>query len=472
MHISSDSFIGTDFLLHSDAARELYHTYASGCAIIDYHNHLSPKDIAENRKFENLTAVWLEGDHYKWRVMRIHGVSEKFITGDASPRDKFMAWAQTVPYTLRNPLFHWTHLELKNYFGIDTLLNEQSAAEIYDHCSALLQQDDFRVQALLSKMNVHVVCTTDDPVDSLIHHEQFARQENSINMFPTFRPDKAYNTIDPVSYHAYLDKLAHTAGVSISTFNDLLIALKKRIDYFDSFGCRAADHGLEFIAYDESDSINAGKLFKTIRSGASLTRKEQQSFQNAVLSELGKMYHAKGWIQQFHLGAMRNNNSRLMKQLGPDTGFDSIGDFSQARGLSQFLNHLDQSNQLTKTILYNLNPSDNEVFATMVGNFSDGSVPGKIQWGSAWWFLDQKEGMEKQINTLSNMGLLSRFVGMITDSRSFLSFPRHEYFRRILCNLIGEDIRKGELPNDLTLMGQLVRDVCYNNVHNYFQFQV
>jgi glucuronate isomerase len=291
-------------------------------------------------------------------------------------------------------------------------------------------------------------------------------------MFPTFRPDKAYHTSDPEWYNSYLDKLAAAAGVTIQSFEDLISALKNRIEYFDSFGCRASDHGLEAMGFQESDVVNARKLFKRICTGEPLTRSEQHSFQNAVLIELGKLYHAKGWIQQFHLGAMRNNNSRLMNQVGPDTGFDSVGDFSQARGLSQYLNHLDQSNQLTKTILYNLNPADNEVFATMVGNFSDGSVPGKIQWGSAWWFLDQKNGMEKQINTLSDMGLLSRFVGMITDSRSFLSFPRHEYFRRILCNLIGEDIRKGELPKDLPLLGQLVQDVCYNNVRNYFQFQV
>jgi glucuronate isomerase len=472
MNLSSDSFIGKDFLLHSELARELYHDYAGKCAIIDYHNHLSPKDIAQNRTFENLTAIWLEGDHYKWRAMRIHGVNEKFITGDASPREKFMAWAKTVPATVRNPLYHWTHLELKNYFGINQLLNEKSASEIYDHCSSLLPKEDFRVHALLSKTQVEVVCTTDDPIDSLIHHEQFAREENSVNMFPTFRPDKAYHTSDPEWYNSYLDKLAAAAGVTIQSFEDLISALKNRIEYFDSFGCRASDHGLEAIGFQESDFVNARKLFKKIRTGEPLTRSEQHSFQNAVLIELGKLYHAKGWIQQFHLGAMRNNNSRLMNQLGPDTGFDSIGDFSQARGLSQYLNHLDQSNQLTKTILYNLNPADNEVFATMVGNFSDGSVPGKIQWGSAWWFLDQKNGMEKQINTLSDMGLLSRFVGMITDSRSFLSFPRHEYFRRILCNLIGEDIRKGELPKDLPLLGQLVQDVCYNNVRNYFQFQV
>ncbi|MBL7859598.1 MAG: glucuronate isomerase [Cyclobacteriaceae bacterium] len=468
----ADSFIGKDFLLHNDPGRELYQHYASSCAIIDYHNHLSPKDIAENRKFENLTAIWLEGDHYKWRAMRINGIAEEYCTGKAEPQEKFRAWARTVPATLRNPLYHWTHLELKTYFGINSLLNEQTADAVYEQASAMLQHDDFRVQALLRKMNVQVVCTTDDPIDSLIHHEQVAEQENGINMFPTFRPDKVYNTIDPQAYATYISLLGNAAGISIQLYDDLIQALSNRIDYFDSFGCRASDHGLESIGYTLEDSKRAQEVFKKVSSGVFLTRAERFSFQNAVLYELGKLYHKKGWIQQFHLGAMRNNNTRLLHQLGPDTGFDSIGDYAQARGLSDFLNQLDQTNQLAKTILYNLNPADNEVFATMVGNFSDGSVPGKIQWGSAWWFLDQKDGMEKQLNTLSNMGLLSRFVGMVTDSRSFLSFPRHEYFRRILCNLIGEDVRRGVLPNDLSLAGQLVQDVCYNNVHHYFQFQV
>lgn len=468
----AEHFLGKDFLLHSDQARELYHHYARECAIIDYHNHLSPKDIAENRKFENLTAIWLEGDHYKWRAMRINGVSEKFCTGDASPREKFHAWARTVPYTLRNPLYHWTHLELKSYFDIHEVLNEHSADRIYDAAGELLQQDEYRVQGLLTRMRVQVVCTTDDPIDSLHDHELFARQENGINMFPTFRPDKAYSTQNVMAYNRYLDQLAQVAGVTIQSLDDVVNALHKRMIYFESFGCRVSDHGLECIDFEQGNARKAQELFKQVRTGKSLTGEEQRMIQNVLLLELGRLYHSKGWVQQFHLGAMRNNNTRLWQQLGPDRGFDSIGDYSQARGLSAFLNELDKTNQLTKTILYNLNPADNEVMATMVGNFSDGSVPGKIQWGSAWWFLDQKEGMEKQLNTLSNMGLLSRFIGMVTDSRSFLSFPRHEYFRRILCNLIGEDIRKGELPNDLTLAGELVRRVCYQNVHDYFQFQV
>lgn len=468
----AEHFLSKDFLLHSDPARELYHHYASSCPVIDYHNHLSPKDIAENRKFENLTAIWLEGDHYKWRAMRMNGVSEKYCTGNASPREKFHAWASTVPYTLRNPLYHWTHLELKRYFDIHELLNEHSADRIFETASGLLQRDEYRVQGLLARMRVQVVCTTDDPVDSLHYHEQVARQENGINMFPTFRPDKAYSTKDVPAYNQYLDQLAQTAGVTIQSLDDVVNALYKRMTYFESFGCRVSDHGLECLDFQPGNANKAQELFKQIRAGKSLTGEEQRMIQHALLLELGRLYHRKGWVQQFHLGAMRNNNSRLLQQLGPDTGFDSIGDYPLARGLSAFLNELDKTNQLTKTILYNLNPADHEVMATMLGNFSDGSVPGKIQWGSAWWFLDQKEGMEKQLNTLSNMGLLSRFIGMVTDSRSFLSFPRHEYFRRILCNLIGEDIRKGELPEDVTLMGQLVRHVCYQNVHDYFQFQV
>lgn len=468
----AEHFLSKDFLLHSDPARELYHHYASSCPVIDYHNHLSPKDIAENRKFENLTAIWLEDDHYKWRAMRMNGVAEKYCTGNASPREKFHAWASTVPYTLRNPLYHWTHLELKRYFDIHELLNEHSADRIFETASGLLQRDEYRVQGLLARMRVQVVCTTDDPVDSLHYHEQVARQENGINMFPTFRPDKAYSTKDVPAYNQYLDQLAQTAGVTIQSLDDVVNALYKRMTYFESFGCRVSDHGLECLDFQPGNANKAQELFKQIRAGKSLTGEEQRMIQHALLLELGRLYHRKGWVQQFHLGAMRNNNSRLLQQLGPDTGFDSIGDYPQARGLSAFLNELDKTNQLTKTILYNLNPADHEVMATMLGNFSDGSVPGKIQWGSAWWFLDQKEGMEKQLNTLSNMGLLSRFIGMVTDSRSFLSFTRHEYFRRILCNLIGEDIRKGELPDDVTLTGQLVRHVCYQNVHDYFQFQV
>jgi len=464
------TFLDKNFLLYGDEASQLYQEYAQPCAILDYHNHLSPKDIAENRRFNNLTEIWLEGDHYKWRAMRINGVDERFITGNASPKDKFLMWAKTVPATLRNPLYHWTHLELKRYFDVHTLLDENTASDIYDHCSNLLQREDFHVQSLLSKMKVEVVCTTDDPTDSLEYHSQFATQSVGFKIYPTFRPDKAFATADPKVYNSYLEKLAHSASIAINTFDDLIAALYTRMDFFQSLGCRVSDHGLESLWYDKDMTAKAPDIFKKVRSGNVLDVNEQHIFQGAVMAELCKGYHQRGWVQQFHIGPIRNNNTRLLKQLGPDTGFDSIGDFSQAVNLSRFLDHLDQTNQLAKTILYNINPSDNEVFATMVGNFSDGSTAGKIQWGSGWWFLDQKDGMEKQMNTLSNMGLLSQFVGMVTDSRSFLSFPRHEYFRRILCNLFGGDISRGELPHDIKTVGSMIQHICYHNAKNYFKF--
>lgn len=460
----------SSFLLQSEPAKALYEQYAAPSAIIDYHNHLSPKDIATNRKFSNLTEIWLEGDHYKWRAMRTNGVHERFITGNSTAEEKFRKWAETVPYVMRNPLYHWTHLELKNYFGIDVQLNEKTADEIYRTCSAMLQQEDFRTVNLLTKMNVEVVCTTDDPIDSLEYHRQFAASGSKLKMFPAFRPDKAFAVEDPFTYNVYLDKLGEAAGVEIKSFHDLLQALKNRVDFFDQHGCRASDHGLEQIYFEVDAEKEAARIFQQVRSGKVPDLLDQHRFKCAVLTELSRMYHAKGWAQQFHLGALRNNNRRLLRELGPDTGFDSIGDFSQARNLSSFLNHLDNTNQLGKTILYNLNPADNELFATMIGNFNDGSFPGKIQWGSGWWFLDQKDGMEKQMNTLSNMGLLSRFVGMVTDSRSFLSFPRHEYFRRILCNLWGNDIENGEVPDDLEHIGRIIRAVCYDNAKNYFRF--
>jgi len=466
----STKFINDNFLLENQYAEELYHNYSKNQPIIDYHNHLSPKDIAENRQFENLTTIWLEGDHYKWRAMRANGVDERFITGNAEPQEKFLAWAKTVPATLRNPLYHWTHLELKRYFGVAELLNEKSAPDIYKHCTSKLKQNDFRVQPLLTSMKVKVVCSTDDPTDSLNYHKEMASHITDLKMLPTFRPDKAYASGHVENYNHYLDLLSEVSGITIESFGDLIAALRNRIDYFDSHGCKAADHGLECIG-DVNSTQKGEVIFKKVRTGSQLTAEEQLILQGAVLLELGKMYNEKNWVQQFHIGAIRNNNSRLLNSLGSDTGFDSVGDFSQSRNLSSFLNRLDQTNQLAKTILYNLNPADNEVFATMTGNFCDGSIPGKIQWGSAWWFLDQKDGMEKQIDTLSNMGLLSRFIGMVTDSRSFLSFPRHEYFRRVLCNLLGNDISKGELPNDVKLIGTMVQDICYNNVKNYFEFE-
>ena len=469
---TAKNFLGDDFLLQNEIGVQLYEQFATQAPIIDYHNHLSPEDIATNRKFKNITEAWLEGDHYKWRAMRINGVPEKYCTGNESPFDKFQKWAATVPYTLRNPLYHWTHLELKNYFGVRKLLDEKTAREIYDDCSAQLQQDDFSVQALLSKMNVEVVCTTDDPSDSLEHHKAFAKQSARFKMFPTFRPDKTYATEDQASYNKYLDKLSQASGVTIKTFDDLIEALKKKVSFFHDNGCRASDHGLEFLYFDEQALSAAPGLFKKIREGKQLGVEERLQLKCAILVNVCKFYHEKGWAQQFHLGALRNNNSRMLRTLGPDTGFDSIGDFPQAQHMSRFFDHLDSTNQLAKTILYNLNPSQNELFATMTGNFNDGSIPGKIQFGSGWWYLDQKDGMEKQMNTLSNMGLLSRFVGMVTDSRSFLSFPRHEYFRRILCNLLACDIERGEIPEDVKRVGQMIQDICYFNAKRYFDFKV
>jgi glucuronate isomerase len=462
------SFLDEDFLLQSEEAKQLYHNHAVKVPIVDYHNHLSPQDITENRQFTNLTEIWLDGDHYKWRAMRINGVDEKFCTGKAGPEEKFMKWAETVPYTMRNPLYHWTHLELKRYFGVTRLLNKDSAKSIYDECTAQLKSDSFRVQGLLSSMKAEVVCTTDDPCDDLKYHEQL--KSKTLRMFPTFRPDKAYAFEDLNAYKKYIRRLSDVAATEINSLASLLAALEKRVNFFHDHGCHVSDHGLEKLPYSSMTETEAGKVFLKALKEDTLPRKEILGLRSFILTHLCRLYHAKGWVQQFHLGSLRNNNTRMLRELGPDTGFDSIGDFPQARSMAQFFNRLDNSNQLAKTIIYNLNPADNELFATMTGNFNDGTTPGKMQWGSGWWFLDQKDGMEKQMNTLSNMGLLSRFVGMVTDSRSFLSFPRHEYFRRILCNVIGEDIRKGELPNEVAHIGKMVEDVCYYNAKKYFGF--
>lgn len=467
---TSKAFCGEDFLLENEISRYLYEQHAAGMPIIDYHNHLSPQDIAEDRQFNNLTEIWLEGDHYKWRAMRTNGVPEEYCTGKRDPLDKFMKWAETVPYTMRNPLYHWTHLELKNYFGVDRLLDPTTARDIYNSATAMLKQKDFSVQNLLRRMRVEVVCTTDDPIDSLQYHKQFAGQDAGFRMFPTFRPDKVYAIENVNGWLQYLEKLESASGKSIKTYSDLITALSIRVDFFDSLGCRASDHGLEHMYFEENAAEQAEGVFAALRSGKEVSLQQQHLFKSAVLTELGKMYHAKGWAQQFHVGALRNNSARMMRELGPDTGFDSIGDFSHARKMSQFFNNLDNTNQLARTIIYNLNPADNALFATMTGNFNDGSVPGKMQYGSGWWFLDQKDGMENQMNALSNMGLLSRFVGMVTDSRSFLSFPRHEYFRRILCNLLGRDIERGELPDDLNHIGGMVEAICYGNARSYFGF--
>ncbi len=464
-------FLDEHFLLVNKTAQYLYHEHAKNMPIIDYHCHLSPKLIADNHQFKNLTEAWLSGDHYKWRAMRTNGVDESFCTGKQDDREKFLQWATTVPYTLRNPLYHWTHLELQRYFGVNEVLNEKSAHKIYDHCSALLQTEDFSVQQLLHKMNVALVCTTDDPIDSLEHHIQLASSSFEIPILPAFRPDQAMNVKHAEQFNTYLQKLEAVSGINISSFDDFLYALQSRHDFFASIGCRVSDHGLEEIDAEDFTGSEINTIFYKIHSGKQLNDIEQRKFRSAMLVHFAEWDWEKGWVQQFHLGALRNNNIRMMQHLGPDTGWDSIGDFSQARSLSTFLAKLDADNKLAKTIIYNLNPADNEVMATMIGNFNDGSVAGKVQFGSAWWFLDQKDGMVKQINAISNMGLLSRFVGMLTDSRSFLSFPRHEYFRRILCNLFGEEIENGEMPNDSEWVSKVIRDICYYNARNYFGWQ-
>lgn len=466
------SLLTKDFLLQTETSRRLYHDKAKSMPIIDYHCHLPPKDIAENRCFDNLTKIWLDGDHYKWRAMRALGVDEEFITGEAPDEEKFKKWAQSVPSTVRNPLYHWTHMELKTYFGIDKLLNSDTADEIYKQATEQLQTEEFSTQNLLRRMNVEVVCTTDDPVDSLEYHRQIQNDDFEIKVLPAFRPDKAFAFEHPESYIRYLSKLEEAADISINNLSDLMAALENRMDFFDRHGCKLSDHGLEKLYYQPVSDSELEKLFTEVRRGKTLSGSQIHGLKYFVLRELGKMYSQREWVQQFHLGALRNANTRMMKQLGPDTGFDSIGDFSQARNLAKFLDELDKTDQLAKTILYNLNPADNAIFATMAGNFNDGSIRGKMQHGSGWWYLDQKDGMEEQMNTLSNMGLLSCFVGMLTDSRSFLSYPRHDYFRRILCNLFGNDVENGELPNDTELLKGIVGDICYHNAKEYFNFHI
>jgi len=464
------SFITDDFLLRSSFAQKLYHDYAKELPIIDYHNHLPSDEIAVDRRFENITRIWLGGDHYKWRAMRTLGIDESYITGNKSDHEKFLKWAAVVPYTMRNPLYHWTHLELQRYFGIHDLLQPETANAVYGKANAALGTPEFSTRGLLAKMKVEVVCTTDDPVDSLQPHQQLAGTNFKTKVLPTFRPDKVYNFSTTSAFLAYRDLLANSSGMEITSYDTLLQALQNRVDYFHQNGCRLADHGLSQLTTPDSAVDNPHKIFEKLNRKETLSLAESNAFRYHVLVELCRMYHQRGWVQQFHLGALRNTNTRMLTQLGPDTGFDSIGDFSQASALAVFLNALDSTNQLCKTILYNLNPADNEVFAAMIGNFNDGSVKGKVQYGSAWWFLDQKDGMEKQLNAISNMGLLSCFIGMLTDSRSFMSFPRHEYFRRILCNLIGQDVENGELPADEKWLGKLVADVCYYNAKEYFRF--
>ena len=463
-------FMDENFLLHTKTAQELYHNHAAKMPIFDYHCHINPQQIADDVRFENITQIWLYGDHYKWRAMRTNGVDEKYCTGNASDREKFSKWAETVPYTLRNPLFHWTHLELKKFFGVEKVLNPKTEDEIWETCNAKLNSAGYSVRGIIKMANVHTICTTDDPVDSLEHHLKIKESGFDVHVLPAWRPDKAMAAENTAGFNEYLNKLSAVAGMNISTFEDLMIALDKRHAFFHENGCRLSDHGLETAIAEDYTKTEIDQIFSKVRSGKELNHTEILKFKSVMLYEFGVMDHSRGWAQQFHIGALRNNNTRLFRKLGPDTGFDSIGDFEIARPLSKLLDRLDIEDKLAKTILYNLNPRDNELLGTMIGNFQDGTVPGKMQFGSGWWFLDQKDGMERQINALSNLGLLSRFVGMLTDSRSFLSYTRHEYFRRTLCNLLGKDVENGEIPYDNELLGQMVENICFNNAKNYFNF--
>ena len=466
--MAKNIFITDDFLLHSEAARRLYHDFAKAQPIFDYHCHLSPKDIAEDRQFENLAQIWIDGDHYKYRAMRANGVDEKFITGNASDYEKFTKWAETVPYTLRNPLYHWTHLELKNYFGITALLNSDSAESIYKQCSDLLKKPEYSVKNILRKMNVAVVGTTDDPTDDLRYHKQLQEDHFEIKVLPSFRPDKATEMEKGQAFVDWIHKLEKTVGYSIADFSILIQALQQRHDFFHEMGCRISDHGHADFYGEAYTSIEVNTIFENAMKGELVSVIEINKYKSAVLFELALMNNKKSWAQQFHVGAIRNNNAKMLQDIGPDQGFDSIGDSNMANNMSQFFGRLSECDGLANTIVYNLNPRDSELFASMAANFNEGPVAGKMQYGSAWWFLDQKDGMEKQLNVLSNFGLLSRFVGMVTDSRSFLSFPRHDYFRRILCNVLGDEIQKGELPNNMKHIGTMVEAICYKNAEAYF----
>ena len=469
--MKTSNFITDNFILQSEIAKTLYHDYAKDLPIIDYHNHLSPQLIAEDKPIRNITDAWLNGDHYKWRAMRANGIDEIYITGSAtSKKEKFLKWAETVPYTLRNPLFHWTHLELKRYFNIDDILQPSSAESIYESANLILENKT--PAQLLEDLKVEVVCTTDDPVDDLLYHQQIANGDFYTKVLPTFRADALF-FINKETFSNYLIKLSKASAIKINSFDAFLDAIDKRIAFFNEQGCRLSDFGLgEELRIVEALKDDVDEIFSKKLSGEELVQHEVDQFRSFLFVYLGKKYHEFDWVQQYHLGPIRNNNTRLLNQIGLDAGVDSIGDFPMAEFMSNLFNKLESTNQLAKTITYNLNPSQNEVFATMMGNFQNSDYPGKMQWGSGWWFLDQKDGMEKQLNCLSNMGLLSRFVGMLTDSRSFLSFPRHEYFRRILCNLLAEDVKQGLIPNDIEFLGKMVQDICYYNAKNYFGFKL
>ena len=465
-------FIHDDFLLQSESARRLYHDYAKEMPVVDFHNHLPPDEINEDKKFTNLSEIWLKGDHYKWRAMRTAGINEKFITGEASDREKFLAWAKTVPQTLKNPLYHWTHMELKRYFDIDELLNEESAEAIWEQTKQAFESDTFSTRSLLAGKKVEVVCTTDDAVDSLEHHRKYMqnRKKEELVMYPTFRPDNAMKLEDTQGFVAYVKKLRAVSGVDIHDYESYVQALRLRHDYFDTLGCRASDHGIEEPYADEYTGKEVEEIFLKALGNQEVSEQEVRKFKSAMMHEFALMDNEKGWAFQMHIGALRNNNTRGYQNIGADKGFDSIGDFEIARPLSRFLDRLEVSGQLPRIILYNLNPSDNAVFSTMIGNFMGDGVEGKLQHGPAWWFHDQKEGMEDHLQTLSNMSLLNRFVGMVTDSRSFLSFPRHEYYRRVLCNILGSDMERGIVPQDFGMIGDMVKRLCYNNALDYFGY--
>lgn len=466
-------FINEDFLLQNEFSESLFHEHAEEQPIIDYHCHLPPDEIAEDINFRNLTHIWLDGDHYKWRGMRTCGVDEKFITGNATDKEKFLAWTETVPKTLRNPLYHWTHMELKNPFGItDRLLNGETAESIWEECNEMLKSPEFSTRQLLKRNRVKVVATTDDPVDSLEHHRSFqAETGTGFIMVPTFRPDRGMEIENGDAFRSWVARLESAADMEITAFQQFLDALKNRHDFFDSLGCRASDHGIEEPYAENFTHQQLNRIFDEVMTGKTPSETDVRRFKSAFLYHCGLMDHEKEWVFQLHIGSLRNNNSRMMRELGRDTGFDSIGDFEMARPLSRLLDRLDTDDRLPRVSLYNNNPRDNELFATMTGNFQDGTIPGKLQYGPPWWFLDQIDGIEKQIETLSNMGILSQFIGMTTDSRSFLSFPRHDYFRRILCNIIGRDMKAGLIPNEPELVASMITDICYHNAKNFFRFQ-
>lgn len=464
-------FMDSNFLLQTQTAQELYHNAAEKLPIIDYHCHLNPEEVAKDHCFSSITELWLGGDHYKWRALRTNGVDEHYITGNASDWEKFQKWAETVPYCMRNPIYHWTHLELRTAFGIQKLLSPSTAREIYEECNEKLSQPEYSARGLMRRYNVEVVCTTDDPADSLLHHQATRDSGFEIKMLPTWRPDKAMAIEDPVAYRIYVERLGQAAQCEIRTYTDLVDALQRRHDFFDTLGCRLSDHGITEFHADDFTETQVNAIFRKVMDGQKPTVEETGIFRSALLLEFGRQDAAAGWTQQYHYGPLRNTNSKMMKRLGPDTGFDSIGTVNTAASLARFLDRLCREDRLAKTILYCINPSDNEMLATMIGNFQEGPVPGKIQFGSGWWFNDQKDGIERQLNALSQLGLLSRFVGMLTDSRSFLSYPRHEYFRRILCNILGNDVENGELPaSELVHIKDIVRNICYYNAKRYFNF--